>query len=380
MKGFMNIKMLLVKRSIYILFFLPALILTSCFGPKPMVEKTVKNLAPGSPLPGRTVLFALPRTSLVVRVQAVKTTYVPGPFRKYSEKYLGIKPEVNKKQALWSLKEAGISSYTEPDPANYFTLTTNGVLAENALTLTRKGLILDVARATGQETPAFEVTSDEPDGKPYFTDLSVKRNIIEKKDTVYRTVMHDTGFVRIPVVKTTESPMTLDEKAEAAANFIIKIRKRRFKLMSGQYDTYPRDEALEFAVKEMTRLENEYLALFLGKKVHQTWYYRFLFTPTDPAKQQVLFRFSMETGICQNDGCKGMPVYFTWTTAGNAPDLPSGTVSVADSSRIYYRIPELTDVRLNYNDRILAQKHLFIYQFGPVLELAPNVILDKAGK
>ena len=376
----MNAKTLLVKQSVYIILFIPVLILTSCFTPKPTVETTVKNLVPGASLAGRTVLFALPRTSLVVRVQAVKTTYVPGPFRKYSGKYLGIQPEVNQKQTVWRLKEAGISSFTEPDPANYFTLTTNGVLVENALTLTGKGLILDVTREIGQETPAFTVTSDEPDGKPYFTDLSVKRNFIEKADTVYRTVMRDTGFVRIPVVKTIESPKTLDEKAEEAANFIIKIRKRRFKLMSGQYDTYPRDEALEFAVKEMTRLENEYLALFLGKKVDQTWYYRFLFTPTDPAKQQVLFRFSRESGICQNGGCKGIPVYFTWTTADNTPDIPSGTVSVADSNRIYYRIPELTDVRLNYNDRILAQKHLFIYQFGPVIELAPNVILDKAGK
>ncbi|HHJ11413.1 MAG TPA: hypothetical protein ENK25_11075, partial [Bacteroidetes bacterium] len=64
-----------MRRFVYIIFSLSALLLTSCFAPKTTVETTVKNLVPGSSLSGRTVLFALPRTSLVVRVQAVKTTY-----------------------------------------------------------------------------------------------------------------------------------------------------------------------------------------------------------------------------------------------------------------------------------------------------------------
>ncbi len=365
-----------MRKAIVILVFPAFLMLTSCFIHRETAQTRVENLEPGTALPGGTVLYALPRTSLVVRVEAVKTVRVPGPFRKYAEKYLGIKPQITESSTVWTLKKADISSYTEPDPANYFTVTANGLLAGNALALTRQGLILDLAHMAGTETPAFDVTSDEPDGKPYFTDLSVKRNIIEKIDTVYRTVMQDTGFVRIPVVRTSESPKTLDDKAEEAANFIIKIRKRRFKLMSGQYDPYPRDEALEFAVKELTRLEHEYLALFLGKEVHQSWYYRFLFTPDDPSKQQVLFRFRKESGVCQDGNCEGMPVYFTWKTAGNAPQVPSDTVSIADSSRLYYRIPELTDVRLKYNDRVLAQKHILIYQFGPVIGLAPNVILE----
>ena len=363
-----------------LLFLLAVLLMTSCFGPKENLHVKVSHPESGAGISNGTVLYALPRTSLVVRVQAVKTIYVPGPFRRYAEKYLGIKPVVTRNQVIWTLKQADLSSYTEPDPANYFTLETNGTVADNALALTDKGLILDLAHIAGKKSPAFEVTNDEPDGKPYFTDVSVKRNFLEKADTVYRTIRQDTGFIRIPVVKKSESPKTLDDKAEEAANFIIKIRKRRFKLMSGQYKVYPHDEALEFAVKEMTRLENEYLALFLGKEIHQTWYYRFLFIPTDPDKQQVLFRFAKETGICHDGKCKGIPVYFTWKTAGNVPDVSSDTVAVTDSSRLYYRIPELTDVSLNINDRMLAEKHILIYQFGPVVELAPNIILGKKKK
>ena len=363
-----------------LLFSLSVFLMTSCFGPKKTLLIKVSHPETGAAISNQMVLYALPRTSLVVRVQAVKTVYVPGPFRKYAEKYLGIEPVVTRSQVIWTLKQADLSSYTEPDPDNYFTLETNGTVADNALALTGKGLILDLAHVSGKGSPAFEVTSDEPDGKPYFTDVSVKRNFLEKTDTVYRTIMQDTGFVRIPVVKKKESPKTLDDKAEEAANFIIKIRKRRFKLMSGQYKVYPHDEALEFAVKEMTRLENEYLALFLGKEIHQTWYYRFLFTPTDPDKQRVLFRFSKETGICHDGNCKGIPVYFTWKTAGKVPDISSDTVAITDSSRLYYRIPELTDVRLNINDRILAEKHMLIYQFGPVMELTPNIILEGTKK
>jgi hypothetical protein len=355
-----------------IIIVLTALFFTACH-PVQELETTVSPYQAGIPLDGK-VLYALPRTSLVVRVTAVKTIYVPGPFRKYAEKYLGIQPYVTKAHTKWELREAELSFFKEPDPERYFMITTNGLLAENALTMTGSGLILDLASLPEKEMPAYCVTSEEPDGIPWFTDLSVKRNFYEKKDTVYRTIVQDTGFVRVPVVRKTLEKKTLEQKAEEAANFIIKIRKRRFKLMAGQYDVYPKDEALEFAVKEMTRLENEYLALFTGKQVSQKWHYRFIYTPDDPSRQPVLFRISPEDGVCNTAGCKGIPVYLQY-------DLPEQTVTgqkhhegVATDT-LFYRIPVLTDIKLMYNDRILAQKHIPVYQFGPEVGLPPTVIL-----
>ncbi len=340
------------------------------------VQTTVAPYKTGE-TPAGKVLYAMPRTSLVVRVTAVKTVYVPGPFRAYAEKYLGIKPYVTKASTRWSLLSAELSSFKEPDPEKYFVISTDGLLAQNALVMTRSGLLLDMAALPEQEAPAYQVSSEEPDGKPYFTDLSVKRNFFEKEDTVYRTMLQDTGFVRVPVVRKSYEKKTLEQKAEEAANFIIKIRKRRFKLMAGQYDVYPKDEALEFAVKEMTRLENEYLALFTGKKVSQKWYYRFLYTPADASKQPVLFKFSPQTGVCHSSGCEGIPVYLQY----NVPQQEITGLQASEKSvlrdTLVYRIPVLTDVRLVFNDRVLAQKHLLIYQFGPLIGLPANVILPE---
>ncbi len=363
-----------MKTSILSIFFI-ALFLSSCHAPQE-VQTTVAPYKAGAGTAGK-ILYALPRTSLVVRVTAVKNIYVPGPFRAYSEKYLGIKPYVTQARTRWTLEQAELSSFREPDPEKYFVITTSGILAENALTMTKNGLILDPAACPPQDEPAYQVTHDEPDGKPYFTDLSVKRNFYEKADTVYRTMMQDTGFVRVPVVRKTYEKKTLDQKAEEAANFIIKIRKRRFKLMAGQYDVYPKDEALEFAVKEMTRLENEYLALFTGKKVSQKWYYRFIITPEDASKQPVLFKFSPETGICNTTGCEGIPVYLQYS-------VPESTVSEKLSAEggvlhdtLVYRIPALTHVRVVYSDRVLAEKHIPICQFGPEVGLPARVILPE---
>jgi len=333
----------------------------------------------GTSLEGK-VLYALPRTSLVVRVTAVKTIYVPGPFRAYAEKYLSIKPFVTKAKTEWTLQEAELSSFREPDPENYFVISTDGILAENALAMTRSGLILDMAQVPENGAPAYSVTSDEPDGNPYFTDLSVKRNFEEKSDTVYRMILQDTGFVRVPVVRKTYEQKTLGQKAEEAANFIIKIRKRRFKLMSGQYDPYPRDEALEFAVKELTRLENEYLALFTGKKVSQKWYYRFIYTPEGASKQPVIFRFSPQTGVCSSSDCKGIPVYLQYDIREKNLVKSEITDTGNRQDTLFYRIPELTDVRLLFNDRTLAQKHLLIYQLGPIVQLPAHVILPEEKK
>jgi len=360
------------------IILLTGLLLSSCH-PVQEVETTVAPYVPGNTLDGK-VLYALPRTALVVRVTAVKTIYVPGPFRAYAGKYLGIKPVVTEANTRWSLENAELSSFKEPDPAKYFVISTNGVLAENALVMTKNGWLMDIAALPEKDVPAFSVTSDEPDGKPYFTDLSVKRNIVEKKDTVYRMMVSDTGFVRVPVVRKTSEKKTLAQKAEEAANFIIKIRKRRFKLMSGQYDPYPRDEALEFAVKELTRLENEYLALFTGKKVSQKWYYRFIYTPEGASKQPVIFRFSPQTGVCSSSDCKGIPVYLQYDIREKNLVKSEITDTGNRQDTLFYRIPELTDVRLLFNDRTLAQKHLLIYQLGPIVQLPAHVILPEEKK
>jgi hypothetical protein len=44
---------------------------------------------------------------------------------------------------------------------------------------------------------------------------------------------------------------TLEEKAQEAALFIFKIRKRRFKLLAGQYDVFPEEQALATSVREI---------------------------------------------------------------------------------------------------------------------------------
>ncbi len=359
------------KQAILIIVF-PVVMVASC---RPVQETTVtvEPWQAGDTVGGK-VLYALPRTSLVIRVTAEKTLYVPGPFRAYAKKYLGIDPPITQARTEWNLVSAEISSFREPDPDRYFVITTNGLLAENALRMTRSGLILDLAGVSDKAAPAFSVESDEPDGKPYFTDLSVKRNFAEKLDTLYRTVLQDTGYVRIPVVRTTFEKKTTEQKAEEAANFIIKIRKRRFKLMAGQYDVYPKDEALEFAVKEMTRLENEYLALFTGKKVTQRWYYRFIVTPEDAGKQPVVFRFSPQTGVCTASSCQGIPVYLQFEAGKGITTGEEGYTGIA-VDKLFYRIPRMTTVRLICNDRTLASRHLLIYQFGPVIPLPAKVIL-----
>ena len=72
----------------------------------------------------------------------------------------------------------------------------------------------------------------------------------------------------------------MEDKAREAAAFIYKIRKRRFKLISGQYDTHPESTALETAVRELNELEDNYLALFIGRYTTDTLTHRYQYIPT----------------------------------------------------------------------------------------------------
>jgi hypothetical protein len=53
---------------------------------------------------------------------------------------------------------------------------------------------------------------------------------------------------------------SLEEKAEEAAAFIYKLRKRRFKLLVGQEQPVPDGNALDISIRELDELEKEYLS------------------------------------------------------------------------------------------------------------------------
>jgi hypothetical protein len=312
-------------------------------------------------------IYVLPQTVLNVIVEFEKETYIPGPYRLYTEKFLGLKDFIVEPGFTYRILNVDVQSFNEPDPEEFYSLNLiKGEMDwERYLKLSDFGFILDPSNNISRKV-IIEESGDFP-GTPVFTDISVKRNLTEVTDTLYKTIISDSSYVRVPVLRKQREAKTIEQKAEEAANFIIKIRKRRFKLLAGQYDVFPEGKALAISVEELDKLEKEYLELFIGKRIKQTFRRSFLVTPESQKSNQthIVARFSELTGVVNAEDNLNTPLNLEINPLAKLNSIssiahPDGT---ADNMLIY-RIPDLADVAVKIKNEVLYQGRMQIFQLG----------------
>ncbi len=320
------------------------------------------------------IVYVLPQTILFVTVNMEKETYIPGPYRVFTEKYLGMQSAINEPSFSFRITDVDVKTVTAPDESQFYSINIlkGNPDFKNFLSLGSEGLVLDPSSLYQFKTYGEKVP-DLP-AAPYFTDLSVKKNLMETTDTLYKTMITDSSYVRIPIVKKQKEAKTLEQKAEEAANFIIKIRKRRFKLLSGQYNVFPEGDALAISIKELDRLEKEYLALFMGKTVKQEFTRSFEIVPeSSPDKQSVVFaKFSGQFGLAGSDNKSGSDLIMEVQPLDKLRELRDEGSKYPDpqmQNNLFYRIPDLADIRVRVASDILFESRVSIYQAGTMVNL-----------
>lgn len=339
-------------------------------------------LSPDHELQANSLVYALPRTSIRVTLEVKKLVEKRGPFYEYREKYLGIREGIEEDRTIWEISDISVDSYEGIDPERYYVVETNGTIENNYLAMSRAGLVLSPEARSYETFPALQTMVREKPEPVFFTDLSVKRNKEVITEESFRITETDTGFIRVPYNYDRIVWKNTEEKAEEATNFIIKIRKRRFKLMAGQYDVFPEGIALQYAVEEMTRLEEEYLALFIGKSWTEVYRmdYEIIPTPVSIQRASILCRFSPAFGVVGEDDLSGFPVAIdirpeSFTTPLQNISIP-GTEEQQDTGpALFYRIPEVAQIRITNGKETLAAKRVLVYQLGKTIQLPVNVIL-----
>ncbi|MBN2350173.1 MAG: DUF4831 family protein [Bacteroidales bacterium] len=351
-------------------FILVLGLISSCHAPE---KFSVMNVQDITGFQENSVIYALPRSVISIEVTAVQTTTIPGPYYEYAQKYLGIKDVPREKSVKWEINSMYINSYNEIDPDYFYSVKDAGNirLKEQMTQLNDAGLIL--YPGIGKGILRFSEFSNKGDNEIYFTDLSVKRNITQTKDTAYKQIFKDSTYVRIPYLKKEIAKKTLDEKAAEAANFLIKLRKRRFKLLSGQYEhMMPDGESAEISVREMNSLEEEYLSLFIGKTIEEEYLKTYLLTPESgkDLSRIILFKFDDNSGFREANDVRGKTVIAEISDLGNTKHLErlvypySG--SAADNT-LFYRVPDKANIKILYGSYTLAEALMNIYQFGTIV-------------
>lgn len=355
-----------MKNTIYLTGIVLVLILSSCLQKTTEQTSSSKHISEAGTLSEHAIIYSLPRTVIKIDVEYERIVGKKGPFYSLRGKHLGITEGLDEDFTSWRIKNINISSCNESDPAEYY-------MAENAsnaalLEMTASGLVM----TGGQESKgSINNIEDYYIEKPFYPDLTVKGGLEKYQDTASRLMPTDTGFVRVPYVEINTRYKSIDKKAEEAAAFIIKIRKRRFKLMSGQYDTFPEGQALQYAVEKLSALENEYLALFMGKTVRYSYTKSFEWIPKKNELSRELFKFSNELGMLSMDE-EGEKIRAVLSPLGNTKLLTEHSYDSSDTvnvSGLIYRVPETSELTIKKEDTELLKQRLHIYQLGPRLRI-----------
>ncbi len=196
-------------------------------------------------------------------------------------------------------------------------------------------------------------------------------------------VRQDTAFVNVPVMQRESVTKSLEAKAAEAADLIFELRSNRFKLLSGELDLFPDGKALDVIIAEFARLEKEYLSLFTGKIIETNHQFNFEYSPdiaeiNDGAEYQILFRFSDSSGILPYTDVRGRPITLEIRNENKTGRLdritPVPATRSRDANKIFYRIPDVADVRLTDENNTIAGKRVIVSQYGKVVSLPANFL------
>lgn len=346
---------------------------TGCFILKPSV-KTV-NLEDVDSTAPSGMIYALPHTVIRIGVEMVEIKTYRGPYYRFAEKYLGIKgvPEENKSK--WLIKKVELTTFSETDPAQYYLIAPikRSFDPGNMMYLSDEGFIIDL-----KKLDAFAVESKKTDlfyKAPgiLYTNLTVNRNVELSTDTLYKTILTDTSFIRIPVLKNEMISKTIDETAEEAADFIIEIRNGRFELLTGQSDFYPEGSALEFGVNRLDKLEEEYLSLFIGKTLEITHYFDFWYIPRlgEVYENIELFEYADQKGISREITGSGKVVSLLIKKVDKTRILDEYVTITNEENlnRLYYRIPDIAEVEIQDGGKSIFYERIPVYQYGTILSM-----------
>jgi hypothetical protein len=312
-------------------------------------------------------IYALPKTRLVVKVTASKTEFIPGPYHQYAKVLLGIEGARVLSSVHYQIQDIQLISQSIPDSDYCYSVKdiNYGKVEELLKDLKAKGLVMEDFQPGYSELTINDLDALEP---VQFTDLSVKP-FIHAETTKTGNSNVEVNSSGMPFTAKQLEAKSLEEKANEAAKFIIKIRKRRFKLLAGQYEVFPEGIALATAVEELTKLEEEYLSLFIGKTSTSIISQSFMAIPSEGEKVQrfTLFRFSNESGFYAAGGKNGEAVILQLKdleTNSTLSQLQRSSLNSQNDNKLYYRLADRAEVKVFYGSHEVLEAELAVFQFG----------------
>ena len=305
-------------------------------------------------LQAQTVTYSLPQTTVTVEVDAVQENFFAGPYAPYAKRFLGI--DVREQDASRSyVTEVRLVTRVEGDPKARYSVDTKGV-EDRFLALTSQGLVSFQDKLEAGDL----VWRFNPQPEADFGTRGVTSQTRTETRTIWKEVETDTAFVRVPVEEAYQVQKTPEMKAQEAADMVLKARKERFNISTGNTDATFSGEALGAALAELDRVEKEYLTLFTGYTVAREQHGSFdvIPSPEDRMFRYQAFRLSNRDGLVTEGAGSVYNLEFEPT------DVSDPAPAKDSRNAVHYRIPAVCNVKLTNGGKTLFESRIPVYQLG----------------
>lgn len=318
--------------------------------------------------------YSLPSTTITLDVEAVQEKFYAGPYARYAEKYLGIKAR-QKDETSFRLTQINMVPLLEADQGRRYSINIKkGQLDGTFLKLASGGFVAFSDSNSGDGTMWRFATG----GKADFSDKGVSSNLTSSSATLYRSGRKESLYDNISVQQNMLVEKTLEQKAAETAQMILKLRRQRLQIVTGDTDATYSGEAMGAAIDEITRLEKEYMTLFVGYSDYQTQKMMFEVIPQAGRESQmyVAFRLSDTAGLVPADNLSGKPVVMEIVPQEFSPaQLDEADAKNRRDVLVHYRIPAMCTVKLMDGMNLLLQSRIPVFQLGVESSVPANVVL-----
>ena len=355
----------------------------SCFPGKQFADSKniILPLSDPAALRDGSIVYGLPRTVFTIKVNMERTINLPGPYAQFAGDLLGLNDVIQTKSEIWSIKGITVKTYDELDPSEFYVISSTSLFQTNVLALRKEGIILDLNPGIYSASESKSMTGESGSILYNPEDLGSDEYFQMQRDTVYKRMNVDSTFVRVPYIVEQKKRLTIDQLAERAAKSLMEMRDGKHLILTGEATVFPQNDA---AINEINRIEKSYTELFTGKilKDNFTFSYQIIPLKEMTGKPELLFQFSDFSGPVTGNMKGGKPVMVEFIPEKKTKDLTyiSNSQPSTESKkfdRLYYRVPDVVNMKISLGSEILFDSRKLIYQFGEVVQLPANYIIGK---
>jgi hypothetical protein len=298
------------------------------------------------------VIYYLPKTAIRVTIQVEKTTYTPGEFSKYADRYLRLKDVSSEPSVTYSITAIRQEPVAVSDTTKVYAVKFDPKTVAPNVALSDEGILLAINATPKALAPQSEFV---PAPQPII--VNPRQYMNEETLTAGSTA----------------------KMAELVARDIYDIRESRNLLVRGQADTMPKDGTqLKLMLNNLDQQDRSLTSLFAGITLKDTVEHIITYIPIQESKHELLFRFSQKLGLVDVDDLAGVPYYISIEDLKTVPPAPASDKKKASKqvAGIYVNIPGKLRSTISNSEGTLLTNDFPAAQFGNT-ELLSGALFNK---